>query len=164
MKLTKFTFATLICLFFFANTIHSQTMNITYNIPMFSHSDSFSINLTSQRSESSQEEVVTIEVLNSAGEVQSTISKSKIENMLTAAKEYQKSMPRDESNYKLIKQNDQVIKSLENLNNWLSDGKKVKSFFDKLAEMKATRSSSNWSHLIQTIRNVSISTNGNLNW
>ncbi len=165
MKIKKSFLFVISSTLFITSQIFPQTMNITYNIPMFNQSGSFSVNLSSQSNAATNENEYAINILNNEGKVVKVIYEQTIDNVISIIKERTKKYQADKENNKLIlASSEKIIAQLESLKMKLRSPKQLKNLFQKSSDLKSVTTSKNWNYTIQTIRNVAVPMNGNLNW
>lgn len=164
MKIQNCSFIVVSFILFLSSPVVSQSMGITYNIPMFNHSGAFSINLGTSLNKSTNETERVIEVLDAEGKLVKIINKESIEKMINAIKAVKKLNKINRQNNNSMINNEKLLTSLEELNKIFDTPGKLESIFEKSNDTKSVTSGLPWSYTIQTIRGVSVPMSGNLNW
>lgn len=145
--------------------IFSQTMNISYNIPMFSHGGSFSVNLGSQLNKSTNESENVIKIMDSEGKLVKIIDIETLDNMLNIIKEKVNTYSGNkQTEVQIVTSTEKIITNLEALKERLVNTKQSKNVLQKSGNANSISSSFQWNYTIQTIRDVSIPMNGSLDW
>lgn len=147
--------------FFCANSL-AQSSTITYNIPDWNVSGNLIVEPTPETDPTTKAEYTKLVFKNQNDEIIYELSPSTIDKLIIKIQNIKnKSKSNIDSNRKAIEVGaDDEIKRLNELKNFLYDKEKMNRFTEKLTKHKEDGNSVPWFDTIETIRNITLETNG----
>lgn len=147
---------------FFCVNSFAQSSTITYNIPDWNVSGNLIVEPTPETDPTTKAEYTKLVFKNQNDEIIYELSPSTIDKLIIKIQNIKnKSKSNIDSNRKAIEVGaDDEIKRLNELKSFLYDKEKMNRFTEKLTKHKEDGNSVPWFDTIETIRNITLETNG----